>query len=224
MKRITTILMATAMSGWGGLNCSAAEPAREGKVGTQLRQYCDPVCQLRTQDAAFALLVETFREFHSYQIEKDYHGRLEAAEKIGVDKGITIQDNSPVMWKLRELVVALAGQEKGLREAKLQVQVENLKTAYHCIRRRDEEKTGQTVPSQVNTREAAERLREYVIVQPGIMAKADLRNPRSVPAATVLLDAPKTHLTADQTVPACTPEDPVMEFDPPAETESDTKL
>lgn len=223
MKPRVIILGLSLISG-GVFSSGAAEPAREGAMGTQLRQYCDPVCQLRTQDAAFALLVETFREFHSYQIEKDYNVRLQGAAKIGEDKGITIQDNSPVMWKLRELVVGLAGKEKELREARLTVQVENLKTAYNCIRRRDEEKTGQSVPSQVNTREAAERLREYVIVQPGTMAKADLRNPRSVPAAAVLLDAPKKHLPEGQTVPPCSPGDPVTEFDPPGETAEDAKF
>jgi hypothetical protein len=180
VKRIfpALVLIVTCLNTWAA---EKPEKTEEGDVGRRLSRYCDPVCQLRTQDAAFALLLETYREF----------------------------------------VAALDGKEKELREARLQVQVENLRTAYNCIRQCDEEKAGQKVPSQVNTREAADRLKEFVIVKPGSAVSADRKNPTSVPAVAVLLDAPKRHLPEGQTVGPCSPGDPITEFNTPDRAEPD---
>lgn len=185
-------------------------------VGAKLRTYCDPVCELRTQDAVFSLLVEAFREYHGYQIEKDYAYRVEAASQINVDRtGFFIEDHSPTMQRLQEFVMLLAGKERDLRVAHLQVQVENLETAYNCVRRRDERSIGQVVPSQVDTRAAAANLREFVIVKPGSLAKADLKNSKPVPATTVLLEPANVPLLPGQTVEPCTPNDQAIEFLPP---------
>jgi len=203
------VFCSTVATGWTG------DKAPVDEVGPRLKNYCDPVCELRTQDAAFALLVETYRQFHGNQIESDYSSRLHRAEKLEPNTtGLVIKDDSEAMKKLREFVILLAAKERELRFAHLQVQVENLRTAYNCARRTDEKATGHVVPSQVDLKGAAQQLREFVILAPGTLAKAELQRPKTVPANAVLLNTEPFPLPTGQTVEGCTPEDPVVEVEP----------
>jgi len=197
----------------------AAENNAPDKIEKRLRQHCDPVCELRTQDTAFALLVETYRQFHGHQIERDFGQRLRAADNMGDAKdGLVIADDSEFMKRLQEFVRTLAVKERELRLAKLQGQVDNLRNAYQCARRGDERATGGPVPSQIDTRAAAVSLREFVIVTPGSMANANLDSPPVLPAAALLLDAPPEPLPSWETVAACTPDDPILIIEPPEDT------
>ena len=90
-------------------------------VGSRLRKYCDPVCELQSQDAAFSLLLETFRQFQSYQIETDYQNRLRAADGMNEKDGsLVIQTSSQGLQTLRSFVGVLAREERDLRMQKLQ--------------------------------------------------------------------------------------------------------
>lgn len=191
--------------------------SNEGDIGLRIRRYCDPVCQLKVQDSAFALLLETYREFHSYQIENDYQGRLYAAVSLPAERGgLVLEDNSPVMRTLRDFVVGLAGQERSLRYARLQVQAVNLQTAYNCARRQDERATGQTVQYQASADAAREKLKEFVIVAPGSLTSGNLKVGKEVPAAAVLLPKQPVRLLPGQTVEPCQPGDEPVEIDPPS--------
>ena len=221
MKRLDVVMVTAWMIAVTGFAADkpAGKPADKpasGGVGHRLLHYCDPVCQLRSQDMVFALLVETYREFHGYQIENDYANRRQGIDKMQEKRdGLIIVDSSPTMQRLQEIANALAARERELRFARLQVQVDNLATAYNCLRRRDEQATGQPVPSQVDTRNAAAELRQFVIVSPGSLASVDLKKPKSIPATLVLLDTPPVPLPRGQTVEPCTPDDAVLEIEPP---------
>jgi hypothetical protein len=214
-NRLGRICLALAVLGWT-TGSGAAEKPERSKVEGRLRQYCDPVCELRTQDVAFSLMLEAYREFHGHQIERDYSKRMAAVEKLQSPKdSFVIEDNSEFMKRLQEFVRLLAAKERELRFAKLQTQVQNIRTTYNCIRQNDEANTGKVVPSQVDTRAAAASLREFVIVSPGSVANGNLDKPQSIPAASVLLDTPPIPLAPGHTVASCTPEDPVLIIDPP---------
>jgi hypothetical protein len=135
---------------------------------------------------------------------------------LPVDRGgVVLEDNSPVMRSLRDFVVGLAGQERALRYARLQVASVNLQTAYNCARRQDERATGQTVQYQATPDAAREKLKEFVIVAPGALTRANLKDGKSVPAASVLVRKEPVRLPPGQTVEPCQPGDEPVEIDPP---------
>lgn len=179
--------------------------------------------ELRTHDRAFALLIETYREFRSCQIENGYEARLNGIAAMSTnDHGYVIAVDSEVFRKLRALMLALAGKERELEHAKVQTQVENWLTAYHCARRQDEQATGQRVPSQVDLREAAGRLDEFVAIRPGLTPADD--HPPAQPARQFLQDTPPVKLPPGHIVPPCTPQDAVIEFAAPPATSDDHRL
>jgi hypothetical protein len=181
--------------------------------------------ELRTQDRAFALLVETYREFRNCQIESGYQARLRGIEaKATNDTGYVIGVDSDVFRKLEALMLALAGKERELEQAKVQSQVDNWITAYNCVRRREEMATGQSVPSQVDLREAATRLNDFVVIVPQLTLAHTKAKPQLLSARRFLLNTPELPLPAGHAVAPCTPEDRITEFAPPPENSDDQRL
>jgi hypothetical protein len=113
------------------------------------QERLDAAIELRNQDGAFSLLIESYRQIQGELVESDYKARLQAA----------VQLRDPE--KKRE-VIALAAQERDLRFARLAKQLVNLSGAYELIRRSDGRRAGIVVPSTVDTEFAAAKLRKFV--------------------------------------------------------------
>lgn len=155
------------------------------------KKFCDPVCSLRSQDAAFSLLMETFRQHQSCHIEIDYQFRLQGIAEIkGDPTANVIESNSKGLQMLRQFVYGLAKRERELRMVKLETQVANLQAAYSCVRKIDEDYVGEKVPKNLDQRTAQETLKDLVIIVPGTLAKGDAVHARTVPASVVLLNPP----------------------------------
>ena len=170
----------------------------------QLRKFCDPVCELRSQDQAFSLLMETYRQFQCYQIESDYQTRLRQCAGLSEERGsLVIDSSSSGLRTLRQFVLGLAKAERDLRMQKLETECANFHSAYGCARRIDEDYIGETVPTAVDQRFAAQKLKDYCVVTPGALAKGDIRTAGCVPAGTVLLDAPTVQPDPKRLVESC---------------------
>jgi hypothetical protein len=183
-----------------------AGPVLAGDSGLRgdLRKLCDPVCELRAQDGAFSLLVESYRQFQSYQIEADYQMRLRAAEGMGNERGsLVIESSSKGIQTLRQYIYALARIERDLRFERLETQCKNFHAAYSCVRKVDEDFLGENVPSAVDQRVAAQKLKDYCVVTPGALAQANIRKAGCLPASTVLLDAPPVAPDAKHLIEPC---------------------
>ena len=128
---------------------------------------------LQTQDFAFSLLIETYRQFQNNLIEFDYENRRCAA-------------NSLTNGVARQEAIGLAEQERELRVRKLCVQLGSLGLSYDYSRKNDERNEGLTVPHQVNTDAAAEELKDFIVVVPSKGNKPST----SIPADAVLRDQP----------------------------------
>jgi len=111
----------------------------------------DVVGELRNQDAAFSLLIEAYQQVQNGLIQSDYNARLQAAAKL-------------TDMEQRRRVIALARQERDLRVQKLTGQLGNLSTTYDYARQRDEREAGIAVPSNVDPRAAAAKLRDFLVI------------------------------------------------------------
>ena len=186
--------------------CLAAETKAplDAKATPRANKFCDPVCELRSQDAAFSLLMETFRQHQSFQIQSDYQVRV---QQINSAKGLKevdyFESNTEGLKMLREFIFGLARQEHSLRMVKLETQCANLQAAYGCARKIDEDYVGEKVPKNLDREVAQQKLRELVIVSPGTLAKGDARHAPLIPASTVLLDPPPSPVNLDQLVEPC---------------------
>jgi len=185
-----------------GVACNAEDESSD--VGSRLRRYCDPVCQIQSQDAAFSLLMETYRQFQSYQIQADYQERQRAIAGMrdGGDS-LVISSTSKGQQTLRTFMLALAQREYDLRMQKLQTEVVNFQSAYGCVRRMDEEEAGEPVSSRVDMRAAADQLKNFVILSSGPLLRADLRSAKPVPASAVLVDAPPVEPNPQDVIDPC---------------------
>ena len=174
------------------------------EVASRLRKYCDPVCELQSQDGAFSLLLETYRQFQSYQIETDYQNRLRAADGMNdKDGSLVIQTSSQGLQTMRSFVGVLAREARDLRMQKLQTEVVNFRSAYGCVRKMDEEETGGPVSSRVDLQAAGRKLRNFVILSSGPLARADLRSAKPISASTVLIDAVPVSPNQSEVVEPC---------------------
>src|SRR5436309_8332660 len=87
----------------------------------ELRKLCDPVCELRSQDQAFSLLMETYRQYQCYQIDSDYQTRLRQCAGLSEERGsLVIDSSSSGLRTLRQFVLGLAKAERDLRMQKLE--------------------------------------------------------------------------------------------------------
>jgi hypothetical protein len=201
MKHTCVAVMLVAVTMAGGISRGGE---LSDHVGAKLRKYCDPSCALQSQDQAFSLLIETFRQFESQQIESDYQARLRAASSLGDGRGsLVIESRTRGMQTLRAFVLSLAKQEHDLRMQELETKVVNFRSAYNCARKQDEQAVGLIVPNKVDTRVAADRLKDFVILSRGPLATTDLRQPQSVPLSAVLYDAPPATPFESQIIEPC---------------------
>ena len=176
----------------------------DARIKSEIRKICDPVCELRSQDGAFSLLLEAYRQFQSRQIESDFEARLKAANSMSEERGsLVIASSSTGVQTLRAFVVMLAEKERDLRLEKLQTQVVNFRSAYGCARRVDEEQLDSPVPTAIDMRKAATKLRNFNVISPGTLASANLRSPEVISASMVLLDAPEVEPAQEQVIESC---------------------
>jgi hypothetical protein len=167
---------------------------------------CDSVCQMRAQDMAFSLLVETYRQFKSCQIEQQFQRRMTGAENLTSrdSKGsMVLKDDTETMRKLQEFVRGLAHTERTLELEHLQTEVVNFENAYNCIRREDEKQLGIKVANVVNLREAAKQLKDYSIVSQGAPATTDFQPGDPLPADMVLFDIEPASPAPSQVIEGC---------------------
>jgi hypothetical protein len=181
-----------------------AAEMRDGGLHGELRKMCDGVCELKAQDSAFSLLMEVYRQFQAYQIESDYQVRLQQANTLTESRGsLVIESSSKGMRTLRQFVATLAAQERDLRLEELETRCANFHSAYACARKIDEDYAGEKVPSVVNERAAAQKLKDYCIITPGALAQGTIRSAGCVPASAMLLDAPRVAPDCQRVVETC---------------------
>jgi hypothetical protein len=168
--KIKGFALGSALAALFCTSTNAVELKSEKPSSTRRTQL---VAELRTQDSAFSLLTETYRQFQNYLIERDYEARLIAAKSIADPK-------------VHRQVIWLAQQERELRDHKLDHQLANLSTTYSYSRASDEREAGQTVPIAVDKKSANDQLRDFVIIAPAA-TEADSPAP-VIPARAVLLD------------------------------------
>lgn len=197
-KRV--MVMVAGMSLMTQVLAGNADQGMSGRV----RTACDPVCELKAQDSAFALLMETYRQFKSCEIEKNYQGRIEAAVSLPKrSSSPVLKHNSRAMQKLQEFVGALAKEERNLEMEQLQTQVVNFSSAYNCARKLDERYLGQTVTNSVSLRAAAEQLKSFVIVTGGSVGSPSFNKGAPIPADTILMDAEEVAPEASKVIETC---------------------
>jgi hypothetical protein len=137
-----------------GLESAASAASRRQVAAPSTRRPPpDPVAELQNNDAAFALLIEAFRELQAVMIEADYYQRLGAAEKL----------TDPAA---RAAAIAQVEENAERRLDKLVNDVNNMQLAYDSARKQHEAEMGRTVPSEMNASAAAERLRGFSIFRP----------------------------------------------------------
>ena len=136
------------------------------------------VAELRSQDSAFALTIQAYREIQTFMIERDYEARLKAGAS----------HNAP---SIRQEVARLAALERNLRLQKLDANVANLRTTYDHARRLDEVDAGVTVPANSDTTAAAKQLHEMVFIAPPLSGQPGVGSSRSIPVNSVLSPMPE---------------------------------
>jgi uncharacterized protein YdcH (DUF465 family) len=134
-------------------------------------KFRHPVSELRNQDSAFALLIESYRQIQARLIQNDYEDRARAAATIG-----SLKD--------RRRVLVLAKQERDLRLEKLLAQLGAMSTNYDYARQIDEREAGVVVPKNVDTVQAAHRLKQFVVITPDSVEQASAK---TIPASNYLL-------------------------------------
>jgi len=173
-------------------------------VSNRITKYCDPVCELKAQDSAFSLLIETYRQFQSRQIQIDYEARLRSAAGLGKEAdSLVISTTLNSTRTLRAWIEVLAEKERDLRLEQLQSRVVNFSTVYNCARRNDAVALDQTVANKADPGAAAEQLKTLRVLVLGSPTKADFQAVTSVPASSMFLDSPPVEVPADQLVQPC---------------------
>jgi hypothetical protein len=156
------------------LFCATVQ-AEEASNGLSLESQRMPASELQKHDSAFAILMETYRQFQNHLIQVDYSNRLNAAASL------------PEI-ETRKEVVALATQERDLRLRRLAAQVAVFIAAYGHTRQYDEQAVGPPVRNRADMRTAAEKLRDFVIFAPATNSSPQPDLLEVFPASSVLLD------------------------------------
>ncbi len=128
-----------------------------------------------THNSAFALLLETYRQFQNNLIQTDYSNRLSAAASLTESK-------------TREEVLALAAQERDLRLRKLAAQLAMFTVAYGHLPQDDEQAAGASARNGVDTKAAAKKLRNFVVFAPSTNSSPGADAVQTLPSSAVLLD------------------------------------
>ena len=156
---------------FGGPAFGAVE-APVAEVPPRVAHSCDSVCQLHAQDWAFALLIETYREYRCNQIEAEYGRRTRAVAGLSAvpdDSGVV---HAPLRFvqQLQELLGDVAAAERNRGLQLIHTQVNNFQSLYDCARKRDEEALGVMVAKTVDSRAVVRELKQYLVVQPDPVA------------------------------------------------------
>lgn len=203
--RLGVLCLLGAMTS-AALAAETRSPARPSSSSARsATKFCDPVCELNSQDAAFAILVEVFRQHQSYRIESDFQSRLQQAAELkgtGADT-LIIEADSKALQALRDLVRNLARHEKDLRLATMETQVANFQAAYSCVRKIDEDYVGERVPRVIDQQTAQNKIKEFVVIAPGTLAKGDILSAPTIPASSVLLNLPTGPANTKELVEPC---------------------
>jgi hypothetical protein len=131
--------------------------------------------ELSKHNSAFALLLETYRQFQNNLIQIDYSNRLNAAASL---TGI----------ETRKEVITLATQERDLRLRKLAAQLAIFTAAYGHFPQDDEQVAGVAARNGVDTKAAARKLRNFVVFAPATNSSPVADAVQTFPASAVLLN------------------------------------
>ena len=188
---------------------------------------CESVCQLHAQDWAFALLIETYREYRCNQVEVDYANRTRAMARLAEAPNTNGIVHAPLRFVqlLQELLGEIAAAERNRGLQLIHTQVNNFQSLYDCARKNDELAIGTTVTNSVDNRTIARELKKYVVLKPELFAKnstpATARETRpnfivspkyltdhagslpSEPASTLLYDEPAVPVDPNQLLTPC---------------------
>jgi hypothetical protein len=186
----------------------AGSTTREGldssPVTSRITKYCDPVCEVQTQDSAFSLVIEAYRQFQSRQIQIDYESRLRAAAGLGKDADTLVIDTKLNSARtVRAWIEVLADKERQLRLQQLQTRVANFTTAYHCARKGDEEDIQETVANKVDVYAATQQLKTLRVLTLGSPINANFQEVASTPAADIFLDSAPVPVRPEDLVGPC---------------------
>jgi len=146
---------------------------------------CESVCQLHAQDWAFALLIETYREYRCNQVEVDYANRTRAMARLADAPNTNGIVHAPLRFVqlLQELLGEIAAAERNRGLQLIHTQVNNFQSLYDCARKNDELALGATVTNTVDNRSIAQELKKYVVLKPELLAKntapATAREPKA---------------------------------------------
>ena len=137
------------------------------------KSSCNSICQLHAQDWAFALLIETYREYRCNQIEVDYANRTRAVARMADAPNTNGIVHAPLRFvqQLQELLGEIAAAERNRGLQLVHTQVNNFQSLYDCARKDDELTIGATVAKTVDNRTIAQELKKYVVLKPDLFAK-----------------------------------------------------
>jgi hypothetical protein len=137
------------------------------------------VAQLRSQDNAFALMMEAYRQIQSLMIEADYDKQVKLAQAIP----------NPAD---RDRVLKLIQQDYDDRLAKLEETLKNFGGAYDTTRQELQVQAGQQLVSQTSPEEAHQQLRRFRVFTPKDFRLENQPSPL-VPAAGQMLYGDKRY-------------------------------
>ena len=188
VKKLGVIILVLFVSGTAQAGVSRTQP--QTQTTRKVLSYCDEVCEIQAQDQAFALLLESYRQYRSFRIQALYEERVSAASAVGTENGsMIIASDSEGLRALRGWVLHLAEKEREISLQQLQADVGNMSSGYKCVRRLDEERVGQKVASAMDMKRAATQLKDYVVIAEGVPNNGDFHLIHAVPSSAIMLDA-----------------------------------
>jgi len=169
-------ILSVATASWlllGGTTAVAAAASPVVQESLPPKSSCNSVCQLHAQDWAFALLIETYREYRCNQIEMDYANRTRALARLADAPNTNGIVHAPLRFVqvLQELLGEIAAAERNRGLQLIHTQVNNFQSLYDCARKDDELAIGATVTNSVNNHKIAQELKQYVVLKPELFAK-----------------------------------------------------
>jgi len=170
LGRILAVLLSAAAL----TSVRAAENSDSEAVPASIQAHPGPVADLRNQDSAFSLLIESYRQMQTFMIEGDYEKRLRAAALVKDAKE-------------RDHINTLAAQERELRLAKLRNTLGNFNTAYNSSRHVTEKTAGVSVPNSVDTKAANDKLRSFVPFTPSEFGPSENQPSSLLPAGAMMI-------------------------------------
>jgi methylaspartate ammonia-lyase len=208
MGQITAVALTLGLAITSVATLQAASTTTAGldisPVTSRITKYCDPVCEVQTQDSAFSLVIEAYRQFQSRQIQIDYESRLRAAAGLGKEADTLVIDTKlNSAQTMRAWIEVLAEKERQLRLQQLQTRVANFTTAYHCARKGDEEAIQETVANKVDVYGAAQQLKTLRVLTVGSPVNANFQEVASTPAADMFLDSAPVPVRPEDLVGPC---------------------